>query len=298
MIRDFQTSDGGWLSRREFLRIGTASMASMTIGSSLHAEDLSEPRAQIGLITDLHYADKAPAINRHYRESLPKLKEAGECFRAAGTAHVIELGDLIDAADSVAVEQEYLATIHREFAKIPGQKHYVLGNHCVDTLTKEEFLEGVGAVGSYESFDESGFHIVVLDACFRSDGQAYQRRNFDWKDPNIPADELTWLQQDLDRTTLPTLVFVHQRLDVGSPHGVKNAESVRRLLERSQKVVSVFQGHSHKNEHQVLNGIHYVTLKAMVEGSGVENSGYSLLNLHEGGVVSLTGNRKQSSYLW
>ena len=298
MKRKLRLENNGSFSRREFIQRGSVSMVSMTIGSSLLAEDLPAPRTQIGLITDLHFADKVPAGSRHYRESLPKLREASGAFHQAETSHVIELGDLIDAADSVAKEQAYLATIHQEFAKIPGRKHYVLGNHCVDTLTKEEFLEGVGAKGSYESFDESGFHFIVLDACFRSDGQAYQRRNFEWTDPNIPAAELAWLQQDLDRTSLPTLVFVHQRLDVGHPYGVKNADAVRGLLERSGKVVSVFQGHSHKNQHQVINGIHYVTLKAMVEGSGLENSGYSLLKLHEGGVVRLVGMRKQSSYQW
>ena len=34
----------------------------------------------IGLVTDLHYADKPPAGTRHYRETLAKLAEAAEQF--------------------------------------------------------------------------------------------------------------------------------------------------------------------------------------------------------------------------
>ena len=50
-----------------------------------------------------------------------------------------EFMHLIDAADSVALEQRYLRTINKEFANICPKRHYVLGNHCVDTLKKEEF---------------------------------------------------------------------------------------------------------------------------------------------------------------
>ena len=286
------------LDRREFLLQSAVIMAPLTIAIPLQAETLSPPVSRIGLITDLHFADKAPAINRHYRESLLKLREAGDVYRELEVSHIVELGDLVDAADSVATEQGYLATIHRELRKIPGEKHYVLGNHCVDTLTKEEFLAGVGATRSFESFDESGFHFIILDTCFRSDGQPYGRRNFEWTDPNIPDEQIHWLEKDLARTNLPVVVFVHQRLDVGAPYGVKNAHAVREVLQKSGKVRAVFQGHSHKNDHQVIEGISYVTLVAMVEGAGPSNSAYSVLNLHSSGVLSLSGHRKQESYRW
>src|SRR5690606_3474265 len=137
---------------------------------------------KIGLLTDLHFADKAPAGTRHYRETLTKLSEAALEFEKVKPDFIVELGDLIDAADSVAVELGYLKTINREFVAISPQRHYVLGNHCVDTLTKEEFLGEVGQAKSYYSFDHGEIHCVVLDACFRSDGTPYQRRNFTWTD--------------------------------------------------------------------------------------------------------------------
>lgn len=284
--------------RRQFIKGGIGLLTTQVFSKGYADGKVSEPRSSVGLITDLHYADKPEAGSRFYRESLAKLRESGERFSAAQVAHVIELGDLIDAAESVEVEQSYLKVIHKEFVKLPGEKHYVLGNHCVDTLTKKEFLSGVGAERSYYSFDEAGFHLVILDACFRSDGKPYERRNFDWKDPNIPRHELEWLRKDLHSSSLPAIVFVHQRLDVGAPHGIKNALEIRQVLEESGKVTAVFQGHSHKNDYRQINDVHYVTLVAMVEGTGLEHSGYSLLNLHDNGVVSLTGGREQSSYQW
>ncbi len=258
----------------------------------------AEPAVRVGLVTDLHHADKKPAGSRHYRESLAKLAEAAKHFEQDKPDLVVELGDLIDRADSVAVEMRYLKRINKDFAALPGEQHYVLGNHCVDTLTKEEFLGEVGQKASYYSFDRGGFHFVVLDACFRSDGEPYGRRNFQWTDPNIPTKELNWLAADLKKTKKKTVVFVHQRLDVKNNHAVKNATAVRKVMEDAGNVLAVFQGHSHQNDYKQINGIHYCVHRAMVEGSGKENSGFSTLDVFPDGTLKLSGHRKQKSYKW
>lgn len=70
------------------------------------------------------------------------------------------------------------------------------------------------------------------------------------------------------------------------------------MLEESGKVLAVFQGHSHKNDLKVINGIHCRTLVAMVEGSGAENNGFSVMEVFDGGTIRLTGFRKQAKYEW
>ncbi|TWT75055.1 metallophosphoesterase [Allorhodopirellula solitaria] len=293
-----QRLDSQRLGRRALLENSTllltaASMAPATV----FADDVPSP-FKIGLVTDLHYADKPVAGNRYYRETLAKLEQAALQFEQADPAFIVELGDLIDAADSVQTEQRYLKTINREFATICSERHYVLGNHCVDTLRKEEFLGGVGQEKSYYSFNQGGFHFIVLDACFRSDGQPYGRKNSVWTDANIPPAELDWLQADLKSNQSPVIVFAHQRLDVSNSHGVKNNADVRRVLEESGNVRVVFQGHSHQNDLKDIGGIHYCTLVAMVEGSGTDNNGYSTLNLYRDGTIAVDGFRKQADYRW
>lgn len=257
-----------------------------------------EALVRVGLITDLHYADKDPRGTRYYRETLRKLAEAGDFFAKEAPDFVVELGDLIDAADSVEVEMSYLKRVNEEFSRLAAERHYVLGNHCVDTLTKSEFLGEVGQAASYYSFDRNGVHFIVLDACFRSDGVAYERKNSEWTDANIPPVEVEWLRADLAAAKGPVVVFAHQRLDVENNHGVKNAREIRTLLEASGQVIGVFQGHSHKNDLLELGGIHYTTLRAMIEGTGVENNGYALLEIFPGKVMKLTGGRLQESREW
>ncbi|TWT32166.1 Calcineurin-like phosphoesterase superfamily domain protein [Thalassoglobus neptunius] len=286
------------LGRRAFLKHGTLVLTTASLRPQLLIADEKAPPLRVGLITDLHYADKAPAGTRHYRETLPKLEEAGQKFTQNQPSFLVELGDLIDAADSVAVEQNYLKTINRKFSAISKDRHYVLGNHCVDTLKKEEFLAGVEQEKSYYSFERGGVHFVLLDSCFRSDGEPYGRKNFQWTDANIPAAELELLESDLKATDRPVVVFAHQRLDVNNNHGVKNNAEVRQVLAGSGNVLAVFQGHSHKNDLKEIDGIHYCTLVAMVEGEGIENNGYSLLDIEPNGTIRLTGFRKQKSYEW
>jgi len=287
------------LGRRAFLQNGTlllAAAATVDVPSLL--ADEGKERLRVGLITDLHHADKPSSGTRHYRETLGKLAEATIQFGKAKPMFVVELGDLIDAADSVETEQRYLKTINREFSAISNDRHYVLGNHCVDTLTKTEFLDGVEQKQSYYSFDRGDFHFVVLDACFRNDGEPYGRKNSRWNDANIPAAEVDWLRADLKATSKKTVVFAHQRLDVSTDHGVKNCPEVRSVFEDSGKVLAVFQGHSHQNDLNDIGGIHYCTLVAMVEGSGAENSGYSVMEIAPDGTIRLTGFRKQKEYEW
>jgi alkaline phosphatase len=292
-----------YLNRRAFIHSG--SLFLMTAGYDLrhtvwaNAREPSSPSVvRLAMMTDLHYADKPPAGSRHYRETLDKLSEAAVHFQRDKPDFVVELGDLVDAADSVDAEREYLKRVNRAFAAIPGRKHYVLGNHCVDTLYKQEFLEEVDQAESYYSFDEREFHFIVLDSCFRNDGAPYGRKNSRWDDANIPAIEQEWLRADLEQTQKPVIVLAHQRLDVNNNYGVRNAVDVRKILEDSGKVLAVFQGHSHKNDYRAIAGIHYCTLAAMVEGSGPENNSYSMVQIFGDRTIQVSGFRRQSNYRW
>ena len=286
------------LGRRAFVKNGTLILTAAATSRSMLVADEPAAHLNIGLVTDLHYADKPAAGSRHYRESLDKLAEASKEFRQREIAFAVELGDFIDAANSVSAELGYLKRVNRDFSAICEQRHYVLGNHCVYTLTKQEFLDGVGQDKSFYSFDAGEFHFIVLDSCFRSDGKPYERKNFNWTDPNIPPHELDWLKADLKGTAKKTIVFAHQRLDVSNNYGVKNASDIRKVFAESENVLAVFQGHSHKNSYNHINGIHYCTLVAMVEGTGRNNNGYSVMKIAGDGTIRIDGFRKQDAYTW
>jgi alkaline phosphatase len=280
-------------TRRAFIQHSTLCLPGFGAGKLLAAEAEAKPLLRVGLMTDLHYADKLPTKTRFYREALAKLDEAVEHMNREKPALVVELGDFIDQADSVEKEIEWLKTMESHFAKLSMPRHYVLGNHCVGALTKAEFAQHTKAAGGHASFESNGLTFLILDACFREDGTPYERKNFDWKDANLPKAELAWLETELSKASGHVIVLAHQRLDLDKAHAVSNAAEVRALLEKSGKVLAVFQGHSHKNDYQQIAGIHYTTLVAMVEGTGAENNGYTMLDVMPDSSLRLNGFRKQ-----
>lgn len=288
-------------NRRGFLRQTAGTAAGLGLGclatrpAAAAGAEPAAPVLRIGLLTDVHYADVPPRGSRHYRDSLVKLAAAGAEYAKAPTELTIELGDFIDSADSLEAEKGFLRTVTAHYSKLPGAPHYVLGNHCVSVLTKAEFLEIVGQADAYYSFDQGGFHHVILDACFRSDGVPYQRNNFNWTDAFIPPEELDWLREDLKTARGPVLVYVHQCLDVDPPYGVKNAAQVRQVLQASGRVRAVFQGHHHAGGHRRIEGIDYVTLRGMVEGPAPDNNAFAILDILPGETLRLTGFAKQPS---
>ncbi|MEX2187610.1 MAG: metallophosphoesterase [Pirellulales bacterium] len=301
------------VSRRAVLRGGTLLLATGALASGgltsrvtrsafasddVEAESDTKPLLRIGLVTDLHYADKLAAGSRYYRLSVERLERAVAAFDRAEVDAIVELGDLVDAADSVKTELAYLKRINGTLAQANAPRHYVLGNHCVDTLTKEQFLGGVGQEKPFYSFDVKEHHCIVLDACFRADGKPYGAKNSQWDDANLSADELEWLAADLAATKLPTLVFAHQRLDEKTKYAAKNAAAARKILEASAKVLAVFQGHEHKNDHREITDIHYATLAALVEGEAKENNAFAILDVFAGGKLALNGFAKQATYDW
>ena len=283
---------GTRLSRRMLLRGGALSLTS---GMEV-ADSEPIPAVTFAAVTDLHYADKPPAGSRHYRDTIAKLREALAWFEETRVDFLVELGDCIDQAPDVPTETGYLKRILTELRKLHKDTHYVLGNHCVSTLTKTQFRASTGGSTSHYSFNRRGFHFVVLDACFRADGVPYGANNFDWKDSEIPAEERDWLRADLSKTDRKTVVFVHQRLDVGPPFGIRSAGEVRSILEQSGKVLAVFQGHEHPGAYSEIGGIHYCTLSAMVEGPAPDANAYSVVRLYPSGELIVEGRGNQRSY--
>jgi hypothetical protein len=278
-------------SRRAVLKGG-----SLLLGSGWLDGADEKPAVRFGLVTDVHHADKPEWGTRYYRESLTKLREGVAQFRRSDIHFLLQLGDLVDAAKDVETERQWLKEAVGTLRETSVEMYSVLGNHCVQTLTKSQFLAEAGRERSHYSLDRGGVRFIVLDACHRRDGVSYDAGNFDWKDTEIPPVQRAWLKQQLDSAPARAIVCVHQRVDIPGVHTVASAPDVRQILESSGKVLAVFQGHSHQNDYREINRIHYCTMRAVIEGSGLENNGYSVVSVFEDGRVAVKGFRAQRGY--
>jgi hypothetical protein len=256
-------------------------------GSSLNAQSFS-----FGMFTDVHYAAIPDNGTRKYSQSLEKLKQCIDTMNQKKVEFLLELGDFKDMPtppDSSAA-LGFLQRIEKEFARFPGDRYHVLGNHDEDCISKKQFYSiavnsGISPGKTYYSFQKGGYQFVVLDACFDSTGNAYDKGNFIWSDANVPPEELKWLDQELNKSKLPIVVFVHQPLNGNTKVSVSHAEKVRAVLEKSKRVRFVFQGHDHKGGYELINGIHYYTLKGLIEGDFPASNSFAIVSLTKDHIV-------------
>ena len=232
---------------------------------------------QLGIVTDVHVHD-TNSPNEHkvmvnYAERVSLFVDAMNAWPADA---VIQLGDFVNGAFVMGADLGDPARIPglldlglAALNAFAGPIHHVIGNHDVYDLSKEAILAATGAESAVYSFDLGAFHVIVLDAQFNKDGEDYG--HIGWMVQGmIPAAQLEWLRQDLAASDKPTLVCIHQPLDVafsltaGGPP-VFNRLEVQETLAADGDVIAVFQGHTHDFSVNTIDGIHYVTFAAMVD---------------------------------
>lgn len=273
---------------------------------SSFSSDFAKQNIRIGLVTDSHYAEADPKGTRFYRESLEKMEEFISEMNREKVDFIIHLGDFKDQDEQQREEDtlRFLKDLEQVYAGFQGPRYHCLGNHDVDSIRKKQFLQNIDNTGiakgkSYYSFDHKGVHFVVLDANYHKDGRDhFYKEGANWQDANIPEVEMEWLKQDLSETTLPAIVFCHHPLfeywHGESQMHVRNYGEVQKIMQASGKVMAAFHGHVHEEKFTALEGIHYITQYAMVDGSGAENSSFSIIEI-SGEEIQVLGYKRATS---
>lgn len=261
----------------------------------LSCNRLTSQNLTFGMFTDVHYAAIPDNGSRKYSQSLNKLRQCIDTMNRKKVSFVIELGDFKDMPvppDSKAALR-FLEEIETMFSRFRRDRYHVLGNHDEDCISKQQFNtiaknSHISKGKTWYAFQKGGYKFIVLDACFDSTGRAYDSGNFHWSDANIPVNEMDWLKNELKGNKLPVVVFVHQLLYGTDNVSVRNAGTVRAILEQSNRVKCVFQGHDHKGGYEHINGIHYYTLKGLIEGDFPESNSFAIVTL-SGDKIEIKG---------
>jgi predicted phosphodiesterase len=174
---------------------------------------------------------------------------------------IIELGDF----GTPAPEYAHFFDIWNSF---PGDKYHVIGNHEMDGgYSREEAVAYRQMKNSYYSFDKGGFHFIVLDANDKKDENTKGYKQY------IGKQQQTWLQEDLNVTELPVVVFSHQGLTISpgaeETYGVENYQEIQQIFQEHNKqkpfakVVACFNGHTHYDYAEKVEDIWYITINSM-----------------------------------
>ena len=232
-----------------------------------------EKKLKFAIITDAHMGP-APwyfGANRIMSDETPRVLSelVAKINNEPGVEFVMQLGDLTQESIKAPSHQQDIQSLEAALqilSKLNKPLHHVIGNHELAVMSQDDLISRSGAPGPYYSFDVGNYKNIVLF----SDSPGHT-------DILISADQVKWLEQELNDTDKDVLVFLHHQLAVhslddhywfkGRPDKafVKNADVVRRILEKSEKVRAVFNGHMHHTHFEEVNNIPYFTIESMVE---------------------------------
>lgn len=184
-----------------------------------------------------------------------------DSMKAAKPDFIIELGDFGIPKD------EYLPYFEI-WNSFPGVKYHVIGNHEMDGGTShEKALSFRNMTSGYYSFNKNGFHMIVLDGNDKKNPDEKGYKQF------IGQEQIEWLKADLANETNPVIIFSHQGLQryqgADEFYGIDNYKEIQAIMEKhnsenpESKVIVCFNGHSHWDYAEKINGIYYITITSM-----------------------------------
>ncbi len=251
---------------------------------------------KVGIVADAQYCPCDPNGTRYHAESLGKLREALHSFKLAQPSFVVQMGDLIEK-DWINFPPT-LAIF--DSSDIPV--FHVLGNHDyeVEAPKKDSVTAILRLSRPYYDFSREGWRFVVLDGNDLSFSapkahpagtaerdslynrvQTENRPQAKTWNGGLGKEQMDWLEKTLAsaaREQQRVIVFCHFPVFPGGSHNLWNDMEVLALLKRHPSVVAYFAGHNHLGDYGKFDGIHFITMQAMVETE--RENAYALLKLY------------------
>jgi len=285
---------------RAFVILPMACIGMMVVTSSCnHLSSAKQEPLRVGIIADCQYCSAQGQGVRKYSLSKDKLAHCVEHFNTLDLDYVIHLGDFIER------DFENFDVLNPIYNQLEAPNYHVLGNHdfSVDAALKKDVPQKMGLPARYYDFKVKGWRFVVLDGndiSFHAypKGSAAYAEAAEYYDPNkiksakwngaVGAEQLSWLQQVLEAASGNTenvLLYCHFPVYPENNHNLWNAEEVVELLESYPCVKAYINGHNHKGGYASKQGIHYLTLKGMVD---TEQTSYAVIHV-DGDHLTVTG---------
>jgi 3',5'-cyclic-AMP phosphodiesterase len=233
----------------------------LDFGNQNHVLEFGSMSLRLAIITDLHYGRDTGNVRGP--AALEILERIQKHIHTLEPDLVLELGDRL-TDENTDIDHQNLLELARVFKRLPYQRHHISGNHDLLPKAEQEAILETN-LGSH-SVEKHGWHLIFLETSNGSPAGT------------LSSDTLIWLEQELNRATLPVVVFSHQPLHgqpmIGNPYFEteyasfafpKNHEKARKILEDSRKVKICVSGHAHWFDKRNVGGIDYITLLGPTE---------------------------------
>ena len=258
----------------------------------LQKTNATKYKFSFGAIADCQFCAGPNRGSRHYASSAKKLHECVKELNRHDLKFVIHLGDFIDR-DYASFDK--VLPIYQSL-KMPA--YHALGNHDFDVADKwkAKVPKRLGMQARYYDFKVEDWRFIVLDGndvsfhAYPKDSLEYQNAGLYYRENTISSPkwngavgekQLAWMRKILETAEEKgekIILFCHFPVYPTDPHNLWNAEEVISILEEFSCVKAYINGHNHKGKYGQKNGIHFITLRGMVE---TETNAYSIIRVAE-----------------
>ncbi len=245
-----------------------------------------------GVIADCQYCAVKGEGVRKYSLSKSKLEKCITHFNTMNLEYVVHLGDFIDR------NFKSFDVVSPIYEQLNMPKYHVLGNHdfSVSDEKKKDVPKKMGLSSRYYDFEINGWRFVALDGndisfhAYSTSSEKYKEAAEYYKQNKIEspkwngaigAKQLSWLKTVLDKSASKgekVVLYCHFPIYPENVHNLWNADEIISLIESYSCVKAYINGHNHNGNYDVKEGIHYLTLKGMVDS---DQSSYAVINVSE-----------------
>ena len=231
---------------------------------------LADTELKIGFITDWEYGYKKDIGDKLTNQAPVELEKAVKYLNEEYRPEmVISGGDMVESSMSrTETTKIQLNKINEIFSRLDARRGYVMGNHDLRDLTKEEVRKILGIDYNHAYFDLGDWRLVLMDTNF--DKKDYSDMGPDYYvDGYVPPSEYTWLSEAL-ATDRPTMIFSHHSpIPNIDNKNLSRRDDVRAFLERFKNVILVVSGHDPTCKLEESNGIYYFIANNLVDNKAL-----------------------------
>lgn len=215
---------------------------------------------RFGAIGDFEYGTRVNVGNKLTRQSRQELEKVISFYNNEyRPTFVIELGDMVESSGmKPEATKKQFRDINAVFQTVNARTEYVLGNHDLRALSKEEVRSVLGLADNHRVFDEGDWRFVIMDTNFNKENGGGDMGPDHYSAGYVSEKEIQWLEEAIT-TDRPTIVFSHHPISPGRKN-TQNYEEIRALFNQHQNVVLSISGHEPSFRFSEENGIHYLVV--------------------------------------
>lgn len=245
-----------------------------------------------GVIADCQYCSAENAGVRNYAISDKKLRNCVNHLNTLDLAFTIHLGDFIDKY------WESFNVVGPIYDDLKMPKYHVLGNHDFSVIDekKSQVVQKMGLPSEYYDFNLKGWRFVVLNGndvsfhAYPKDSEGYKNAEKYYSENKISSPkwngamgstQLQWLESVLKKASENdenVILYSHFPIYPENVHNLWNAKELLTMIEKYNAVKAYINGHNHEGNYGIKDGVHYITMKGMVD---TEETSYGIIKLSE-----------------